>query len=509
MPSHRRAVLALVITAALVFAVIPGLTGPASADVPSSQDNPPGCVTAKSTLDTQCGAQGRDHFALPQHRPPIEACATHSAPSGSVITRVLPDGPLRADGSLAFVSGACVYLPPGYENSGLSYPVVYLLHGGGGDEANWVTFGGVQQLLDAQYAQDPAHAVIAVMPDGYNGNWYDFYNKSFLVQTYFLDYVIPYVDSHFRTIADRRGRVIEGLSNGGYGAAMFAAKAPDRFVAAGLMSANIEADDFEGLYEPMVSGRFRSSSTDGVVGAETYYYGNLPKNLVPNLDHVDLVIDVGGTCSTNDVLIDGCSTWAYPEALFRVTNENFKQALDDNHYAGTCDFRESEGSHAWRWWIKWFTERDLPFFYERMLAPMPTSSATFTPTPPGSFRYRSISPTFSVWGYDVTVQRQAEEFLDLDTVTAAGFQIRGTGSAVITTAARYRQGTHYTVAGTGPAGPVTLTADRSGRLRIPVDLGPSHVDNQYSVPGMALSGTAGYFVTRTVTIREPGGRIPS
>ena len=54
------------------------------------------------------------------------------------------------------------------------------------------------------------------------------------------------------------------------------------------------------------------------------------------------------TCATGDVLIDGCYTWAF-EQLFRPGNQEFRQALDDNHYTGTYDYRETEGSHAWRW----------------------------------------------------------------------------------------------------------------------------------------------------------------
>lgn len=481
------------------------LVGPARADVPASMDNPPGCVTARSTVDTQCGAQGRDHFALPEHRPPIEACRERKATSGSVVTRILPDGPRREDGSLAFVSGACVYLPPNYDSSGLAYPVVYLLHGGGGDQANWLTFGNVQSLLDAQYAQDPGRAVIAVMPDGSNGQWYDYYDRSFLTQTYVLDHLLPYVDGRFRTIPDRRGRVIAGLSNGGFGAGMFAAQAPDTFVAAGLMSANIEAYGFDGLFQPMLDGP-AGPVAEQVPGSETYYYGHLPKNLVPNLDHVDLVIDVGATC-TNDALIDGCVTWAYPESLFYVHNESFRQALVDNGYAGTVDYQAGEGSHAWRWWMKWLVERHLPFFYQRMARPQSVSAPMPRSAVPSTFRYRSVRPQFAAWGYDVRVQRAAEEFLDLTDVRLGGLTIRGSGAVVVTTAGRYRPHSRHRVEGHG-APPSTLVADAAGRLRIPVDLGPSHQDNEYSAGGMTQSLDEDYFTTRSVTLRPVSGSTP-
>jgi len=61
------------------------------------------------------------------------------------------------------VPGICVYLPPGYETSGLRYPVVYLLHGGlGGGHEDWFRSGQAQAILDDAYRQNPSHAVIAV-----------------------------------------------------------------------------------------------------------------------------------------------------------------------------------------------------------------------------------------------------------------------------------------------------------------------------------------------------------
>ena len=118
----------------------------------------------------------------------------HHLPAGSVVTRILPQGPRRPDGSAAFVSGACVYLPPGYATSGLRYPVVYLLHGGGGDQGDWVAQGSLQETLDAAAAA--GHPVIAVTPDGRSGQWFDYNDGSFQLETYVLRYLIPYVDRH-------------------------------------------------------------------------------------------------------------------------------------------------------------------------------------------------------------------------------------------------------------------------------------------------------------------------
>ena len=61
-------------------------------------------------------------------------------------------------------------------------------------------------------------------PDGDIGRWYDAQDGSFLNERYVVDDVVPYIDAHFRTIAARAGRAIDGVSNGGHGAQLLAAK---------------------------------------------------------------------------------------------------------------------------------------------------------------------------------------------------------------------------------------------------------------------------------------------
>lgn len=470
-------------------ASIGGLAATARAEeVPATQDNPPGCTTATAEADDGCGAQGRDHFGNAGHQPPIKACADQRSAAGSTITRIVPAGPLRPDGALAFTSGACVYLPPGYATSGLRYSVLYLLHGGGGDQADWVTFGTVQKILDDAYKADPTHALIVVMPDGRSGQYYDYFDDRFLIESYLRRDLVRAVDADFRTIADRKGRAIAGLSNGGYGALHMAAKAPDLFMAAGSMSGNLGARTFTNL------GPDR----------EVYYQGNVPYQLASNLDPVDLIIDWGATCSS-DAAVDACATFAF-EQSFRADNMAFRSRLDEVGYKGTVDYRESEGAHAWRWWTKWFRERDLPFFFERLAAPARGRGAASAL--PSTFRYRSILPNFGVWGYDVVVTRDVSEFLDLTEVSANGLTVQGSGRASITTAPRYRANDLYEVAvDGGPA--VEVAADRRGRLKVDVDLGPSHTSDQFTEQADVAEKAGGYFAVRKVSIKSVGGAGPS
>ena len=449
----------------------------ARADVAPEEDNPEGCTTAASESETGCGAQGRDHWGNAGHQPPIEACKETVAASGSVVTRILSDGPRHDDGTLAFTPGVCVYLPPGYDTSGLRYPVVYLLHGGGGDQSDWVTFGSARATLDA--AADSGHPVIAVMPDGRSGQYFDYLDGSFLIETYLLRYLVSDIDARYRTIADRSGRAIAGLSNGGYGALHLAAKAPHLFSVAGAMSGNLGARTMTGL---------------GDSGA-AYYQGNVPYQLASNLDAVDLIIDWGATC-TSDVTVDLCATWAFEQA-FRGDNTAFRARLDEVGYKGEVDYRETEGSHAWRWWTKWLAERDLPFFLER-LTPA-TSAPTMASAIPESFRYRSVFDEFEAWGYEVRVERDVREFLDLTEVRLDRMTVQGSGSAALTTAGRYTPGRQYTVAGASD-GSLDVVADALGRLAFPVDLGPSHAHDQFTPQSDLAEATGGHWLQRNVQI---------
>lgn len=468
-----------------------GASGKSDDELDPSQDNPPGCRTATSGSDRGCGAQGRNHFNDAGHMPPIKACAPTRSAAGSLVTRVLPKGPTLKNGTLAFTSGVCIYLPPGYENSGLRYSVLYLLHGGGGDQAAWVSLGKVQATLDAHYAKDKRNALIAVMPDGTDAQWYDSYDKTLLVETYFFDYVVPYIDRHYRTIADRRGRAIDGLSNGGFGALHFAAKAPDRFIAAGAMSGNLGARTFGGLGTPLFSGG------PAFQEAGAHYYGSVPAELAINLDPVDMTIDWGASCS-GDIAVDLCATWAF-EQSFRLDNQYFRDQLVARKYTGTYEYRETEGSHAWRWWGKWLDQRHLPFFWKRLSPPEHANKPVRRESIPPTFRYRSVSPVFSVFGYLVSVERPAKEFLDLNGVTAKGMTVRGSGKVTITTAARYAAGRSYSVVREKDS-PLLVRADHAGRLRFAVDLGPGHKNEQYSLAGRMDEQNSSYWTERKVTI---------
>ena len=113
-----------------------------------------------------------------------------------------------------------VYLPPGYERSKESYPVLYLLHGGGDSDDSWTSVGRANFILDNLLAAGQAKPMIIVMPAGHVSPKMDFAAMGPNVDADpfsndFMKDLLPYVESHYRVIADPQHRAIAGLSMGG------------------------------------------------------------------------------------------------------------------------------------------------------------------------------------------------------------------------------------------------------------------------------------------------------
>ncbi len=146
-----------------------------------------------------------------------------------------------------------IYTPPSYETSQARYPVLYLLHGMGGDEEAWTTLGRAAQILDNLIAEGKIKPMIVVMPNGNvvqeaapGESSQGFYKPQFLLphtmdgkyEETFSD-IITFVDSNYRTLPDKSARAIAGLSMGGFHALHISHFYPDTFDYIGLFSAAI------------------------------------------------------------------------------------------------------------------------------------------------------------------------------------------------------------------------------------------------------------------------------
>lgn len=151
-----------------------------------------------------------------------------------------------------------VYTPPGYtadeasDSLHESYPVLYLLHGTGGDETSWADYGRACQILDNMIHRHAIQPLIVVMPNGNveldaapgespymdkkpSGNnissWLGKFEKLFVKE------IVNYTEKHYRVKADKQHRAIAGLSMGGLHTLFIALNNPDMFDCVGLFSA--------------------------------------------------------------------------------------------------------------------------------------------------------------------------------------------------------------------------------------------------------------------------------
>jgi enterochelin esterase family protein len=158
-----------------------------------------------------------------------------------------------------------VYTPPGYEDSTAKYPVLYLLHGSGGDEDAWPTMGIANVIMDNLLAQSKAKPMIVVMPNAYWGEIasldlagprrapppgvgaggtaprYDNNEKDI------VDDLVPFVEKHFRVLPGRENRALAGLSMGSGITLNVAVKRLDVFASIGVLSAGAFRDPAVGM----------------------------------------------------------------------------------------------------------------------------------------------------------------------------------------------------------------------------------------------------------------------
>ncbi|MBT8393541.1 MAG: esterase family protein, partial [Bacteroidia bacterium] len=132
-----------------------------------------------------------------------------------------------------------IYLPPDYETSQRSYPVLYLLHGAGDDQTGWVQFGEVLHIVDKAIKEGKATPMIIVMPDAKTTQlgYFNLVDGSWNYEDYFFKELMPYVEKTYRIKGEKRYRAIAGLSMGGGGTFVYAMRRPDLFSAACPLSA--------------------------------------------------------------------------------------------------------------------------------------------------------------------------------------------------------------------------------------------------------------------------------
>ncbi len=245
-------------------------------------------------------------------------------PHGTVAKRWYDSPGLGLDRRLS------IYTPPGYEKSNEKYPVLYLLHGAGGDEEAWMSLGRTSQILDNLIAAGKAKPMIVVMPNGNvsqdaaPGEGSDgFYKPVFMAprtmegsyEANFMD-IIKFVEGNYRVKANKENRAIAGLSMGGFHSMHISRYFPNTFDYVGLFSAAImPREDATAKVYSNIDGTLKAQKDNGY---KLYW------------------IAIGKS-----------------DFLYKA-NEDYRKKLDD--MGMKYIYRESDGGHIWRNWRVYLSE---------------------------------------------------------------------------------------------------------------------------------------------------------
>lgn len=226
-----------------------------------------------------------------------------------------------------------IYLPPDYETSQRSYPVLYLLHGAGDDQTGWVQFGEVQHITDEALRNGSATPMIIVMPDANTGQrgYANDAKGEWRYEDFFFQEFIPFVESHYRIKAEKRYRAVAGLSMGGEGTFMYALHHPEMFSSACPLSAATGPLTLEDARQRL------SQRTPGLTDEqiEAYYNRQSIVLLVNNMpDDQKKAVRWYIDCGDDDFLYEG-------NCLVHIA----MRKKDIPH-----EFRIRDGAHNWTYW---------------------------------------------------------------------------------------------------------------------------------------------------------------
>lgn len=225
-----------------------------------------------------------------------------------------------------------VYTPAGYENGKQKYPVLYLLHGMGGDEEAWIATGRAAEILDNLIASGKAVPMIVVMPNGNISQQaapgeapglpkQPSFNLPKTMEGSFEEAfpeIKEFIEGHYRTINDKSHRAIAGLSMGGFHSQVISANHPDWFKYVGLFSAAI------------VDGQRQKSNLK--------MYGHFEDKLKKQFADKNLYYWMG--IGRTDFLYD--------------MNKTYREGLDK--MGCKYIYMETDGGHIWRNWRVYLTE---------------------------------------------------------------------------------------------------------------------------------------------------------
>jgi len=227
-----------------------------------------------------------------------------------------------------------IYLPPDYETSERSYPVLYLLHGGGDDQTGWVQFGEILHIADRAINNGSATAMIVVMPDANTGQrgYTNSPGGEWNYEDFFFEELMPHVEGKYRIKKEKRYRAVAGLSMGGGGTFYYALHRPDLFSSACPLSASTGPLTREDVKRQMERrGMSEASEKEMNDWFEKYSVVEMVQKLPEeDLKSVKWFID----CGDDDFLYEGNS----------LVHIHLKKRNIPHEY------RVRDGAHNWTYW---------------------------------------------------------------------------------------------------------------------------------------------------------------
>jgi S-formylglutathione hydrolase FrmB len=380
-----------------------------------------------------------------------------------------------------------VDLPTGYEaEPERRWPVSYFLAGTMNTYASFNSVvGGVE--LTKEFPS------IVVSPNGASGYWSDWWNGGAggppEYETFVVDQLIPLIDARFRTLADRGHRAIAGVSMGGYGSIMIAARHPDLFGEAASISGATDSNNPALAAALSVSSTFDGGAVDAIYGPrltqEVRWRGHNPVDLAANLRGLDLQVRTA----------DGIPNPGIGEQLLSV--DTVSCVVEAGVYQGSTSLNRQLDSlgipHIWK---DYGPGCHTPANFKREIADTIATFAEEFADPPAEvspFDYRSIEPEFSVWGWSVAADPQrALEWMSLEDVSPRSMTIVGSGLTTVTSPPLFRGVAKVALSGATRRAAVP---DAAGRITFQVDLGPADRAQQYTF------GADPAEVARTVAFR--------
>lgn len=233
-----------------------------------------------------------------------------------------------------------VLLPADYKTSGLSYPVVYLLHGLGDTYTAWSKGGNIQYFADNTADVSP---MIYVMPDGYNSYYVNNFNGANQYMNMFTTELVPEIDKIFRTKKQASQRAVMGYSMGGYGALILPAKNTNLFSVSVPLSMSFRTDaqyiaESQGSFNSQWASVFGGYGAAGAARITSYFKQYSPFYFFNQSDLSSFV---------NLKLLMQCGD---DEETLSETSAILHNLLRDKSFPH--EYRSGKGSHSWDYWYK-------------------------------------------------------------------------------------------------------------------------------------------------------------